>query len=109
MVPQSLAFGFAAYLLFMQGRFQAARREQGLPVPADEQGARLRSLWSAVDEDATASVGQFVWTVCHDAALWGTDLTELPGFVEAVAEHLWRIRADGMAAALEYHLVTSVR
>ena len=108
-VPQSLAFGFAAYLLFMQGRLQAARREQGLPVPADEQSARLRSLWSSVDEDATASVGQFVWTVCHDAALWGTDLTELPGFVEAVAEHLWRIRADGMAAALEYHLVTSVR
>jgi tagaturonate reductase len=107
-VPQSLAFGFAAYLLFMQGRFQASRRELGLPVPVDDQANRLHSLWSVVPDDAAAPVGELVWSVCRDASLWGIDLTTLPGFCEAVADHLWRMRSQGMGAALEHHLASTV-
>ena len=100
-VPQSLAFGFAAYLLFMQGRIQASRREHGLSVPVDDQGARLHSLWSAVTDEASAPVGELVWSICRDTALWGADLTALPGFCEAVADYLSRMRAEGMGVALE--------
>ena len=107
-VPQSLAFGFAAFLLFMQGRFQRARRERGLPVPVDDQGERLQALWRMVPNDPSASVGTFVWTVCRDESLWGADLTALPGFFETVAEHLWRIRALGVGEALDHHLATTV-
>jgi tagaturonate reductase len=107
-VPQSLAFGFASYLLFMQGRFQASRREQGLPVPVDDQADRLHSLWSVVPDDAGAPVGELVRSVCRDASLWGIDLTTLPGFCEAVADHLWRMRSQGMGAALERHLASTV-
>ena len=107
-VPQSLAFGFAAFLLFMQGRFQASRRAQGLAVPADDQSARLRGLWAGVPDDASAPVGELVWSVCRDTSLWGADLTEMPGFCEAVADHLWRIRAQGVGEALEHHLASTV-
>ncbi len=107
-VPQSLAFGFAAYLLFMQGRIQASRREQGLSVPVDDQGARLQSSWASVPEDPRAPTGELVWSVFRDTALWGTDLTALPGFTEAVADHLWRMRGNGMAEALDHHLASNV-
>jgi tagaturonate reductase len=108
-VPQSLAFGFAAYLHFMQGRFQALRREQGLSVPADEQGGKLQSYWASMPDDSRAPTGELVWTIFRDTALWGIDLTALPGFTEAVADHLWRIRAEGMTDALDHHLASSVR
>jgi tagaturonate reductase len=107
-VPQSLAFGFAAFLLYMQGTFQASRRERGLSVPVDDQAARLHSLWQRAPVDLTGSLGELVWTTCRDATLWGADLTTLPGFHQAVAEHLSRARAQGIAAALEYHLATPV-
>jgi tagaturonate reductase len=105
-VPQSLAFGFAAFLLFMQGRFQASRRDQGLAVPPDDQSARLRTFWDGFPEDASAPVGELVWAICRDAALWGADLTAVPGFCEAVSDHLWRIRSEGMGEALEHHLAS---
>lgn len=108
-VPQSLAFGFAAYLQFMQGRFQASRREQGLPVPADDQGTKLQSHWASMPDDPQAPTGELVWSVFRDTSLWGLDLTTLPGFTEAVADHLWRIRAQGMSAALDHHLALSVQ
>jgi tagaturonate reductase len=107
-VPQSLAFGFAAYLLFMQGRYQASRRARGLAVRVDDQGARLHSLWSVVPDDVQAPVGELVWSAGRDTSLWGVDLTTLPGFCEAVADHLWRMRALGMTIALDHHLASSV-
>ena len=103
-VPQSLAFGFAAFLHFMQGSFQASRHERGLPVPADDQGAALHALWSTLPDDALAPVGELVWAVCGNRDLWGANLTEVPGFPESVADHLWRIRSVGMAGALDHHL-----
>ncbi len=99
-VPHALAFGFAAFLQFMQGSFQASRIEHGLPVPADDQRARVRSYWDGFPEDSAAPVAELVSSVCRDALLWGADLTEVPGFCEMVSDHLARIRAEGMSAAL---------
>jgi tagaturonate reductase len=107
-VPQSLAFGFSAFLLFMQGHTQAARREHGLSVPADDHAADLKQRWERIPTDADGPVGEFVWSVCRDTTLWGTDLTSIPGFCEAVADHLWRARALGVGAALEHHLSMTV-
>ena len=100
-VPHALAFGFATFLLFMDGRTQAERRERGLSVPPDEQGERLHAMWKTVPDDVAVSMGAFVDAVCRDTALWGTDLTQLPGFCAAVAEHLQRARSAGVGAALE--------
>ena len=106
-VPQSLAFGFASFIEFIRGRFQAMRREQGLSVPADDQGDRVRAHWDGVPDDASAPVDELVRAVCGDVSLWGADLGELPGFCAAVSDHLCRIRSDGMASALDHHLAHS--
>jgi len=99
-VPQSLAFGFAAYLLFMDGRIQEARRALGLDVPADDQGSRVHEHWSS----AGSSVRALVEAACGDVALWGTDLGAIPGFSDSVTDALQRMRTEGMAAALEHHV-----
>jgi tagaturonate reductase len=105
-VPQSLAFGFAAFLNLLQGSFQASRRARGLPVPADDQAAPLYALWKAFPDGASAPVGELVFEACRNRELWGEDLTTNQGFPEAVSDHLWRIREQGMASALEHHLAT---
>lgn len=99
-VPQSLAFGFAAYLLFMEGKIQEGRRARGLEVPADDQGSRVHEHWS----NAGSSVRTLVQAACGDVALWGTDLSAIHGFADSVADSLQRMRTEGMAAALEHHV-----
>ncbi len=103
-VPALLTFGFAAFLQYMQGDWQAARRAEGLPVPADDQADRLRGHWESVGE-AGAPVDALVLAVCCDSTLWGADLSAIPGFPDAVASHLSSIRSVGMAAALEQLLI----
>ena len=88
--PESLAFGFAAYLRFVR---------EGLGL-ADDQAEQVRAHWQAAGDDGGAAVR----AICGDAALWGTDLGAVPGFADAVAAHLARIRRDGVRAALEAHL-----
>ena len=105
-IPSALSFGFAAFLLFMQGSVQAARRAKGLSTPVDDQGARLHSFWSEVPTDDADAMKKLVSMICSDTTLWGTDLTSLPGFCDAVAGDLSRIRAQGMAVALD-HLAAS--
>ena len=107
-VPQSLAFGFAAFLNLLQGSFQASRRDRGLGVPADDQAAPLHALWKAFPDGPSAPVGELVFAACRNRELWGADLTDIPGFPEAVSDHLWRMREQGMASALEHHLAAVV-
>ena len=103
-VPQALAFGFAAFLNFMQGTLQESRRARGLNVPTDGAAPKFVEYWKDFPPEPTAPVGALVKAICADVSLWGTDLTALPGFHDAVTEYLSRIRHDGMAAALEHHL-----
>jgi tagaturonate reductase len=93
--PECLAFGFAAYLLFL-------REGRGL---ADDQAEQVRAHWGTAWDDADdGALSAFVRAVCGDASLWGTDLNAVPGFGEAVAANLLRMRRDGVPAALETHL-----
>ncbi|HET6231281.1 MAG TPA: tagaturonate reductase [Longimicrobiaceae bacterium] len=103
-VPQSLAFGFAAYLLYMRGDMQADRQRAGLNVPADDQGAKVRDAWLSVDADSAEAVASLVQSVVSDEALWGAELAAVPGFADAVATHLQSMLSDGVPAALEAHL-----
>lgn len=100
-VPQGLAFGFAAYLIFMRGDVQEARRRAGLSVPPDDQGGRVRALWDTLDDDSDSALAALVQSAAADASLWGTQLTRIPGFTEVVTDHLLRLRRDGPAAALD--------
>jgi tagaturonate reductase len=108
--PASLAFGFAAHLLFVRGDVQEARRRAGQKVLADDQAERVRAHWEAALAAALTEAGlgavlaRFVHDVCADEALWGADLGRAPGFADAVTEHLTRMHQSGVPAALEAHL-----
>jgi tagaturonate reductase len=106
--PDSLAFGFAAYLLFLRGDVQERRRAAGLPVPADDQGERVRALWSAHAGEGEAGPAAVARAACSDESLWGVDLAAVPGFLEAVTGHLARMVARGPREALEAHLAASL-
>lgn len=99
-VPRALALGFAGFLAFQRGELQAERRAAGASVPADEVGASIQARWEPVGEDADSLVA-FVRAVCSDTELWGADLSDVPGFVETVAEQLAVVRARGAVAAIE--------
>nr|MBA3672077.1 hypothetical protein [Gemmatimonadaceae bacterium] len=107
-VPQSLAFGFAAFLHLMRGDLHRSRRARGLMMPVDDQGARLHFLWSGLADGADARIGDVVEAICRDVTLWGIDLAALPGFRDAVTDHLSRIATHGMSDALEHHLAADV-
>jgi tagaturonate reductase len=97
-VPELIAFGFAAFLLFLRGDLQALRRSQGLPVPADEQGAHVREFWTRDGPDRSPrSVAR---EACANESLWGASLASIPGFEDAVAMHLARMEDIGVRAAL---------
>jgi tagaturonate reductase len=103
--PQSLAFAFAAYLLLMRDGVHG-RAASKTPMPADDRRPRLETHWHAArgrpdTDDATRAV---VSSVCADRELWAADLGAVPGFVDAVTDHLQRSRAHGIAAALDHHL-----
>jgi tagaturonate reductase len=102
--PTSLAFGFAAYLAFMRGAIHAARTDAGLAMPDDSEGARIRALWEHVTLSSDESVADFTRAICADRALWGAELADVPGFTDAVNDHLIRILRQGVVAALDAHL-----
>jgi tagaturonate reductase len=98
--PRLLALGLAGFLAFQRGTLQDARRADGGVVPSDDAGDAIRQRWR--DVAATpASLATFVDAVCGDEGLWGTDLRAIPGFANAVAEHLALVVEQGAAAAIE--------
>ena len=102
--PASLAFGFAAFLLFMRGDLQEKRRRAGERVPADDQAEALRAMWLRNTGDSDSAVASLVDEACRTESLWGTDLRRVPRFAGAVSESLTRMVRDGVPAALEAHL-----
>jgi tagaturonate reductase len=102
--PAALAFGFAAYLAFMRGEVQSERRASGLNVPGDGEGERIRNAWHEVDLHSADDITAFVGRICGEHALWGADLSTVPGFCALVAEHLIRIRRRGISVALDAFL-----
>jgi len=102
--PSALAFGFAAYLVFMRGELHDERRAAGLSVPEDPGGARVRALWESADVRSDAGLMAMVREVCADETLWGTDLSRVGEFADAVGNHVSRILRQGIAAALDDYL-----
>jgi tagaturonate reductase len=96
-VPACLAFSLAALLWFYRGRrvegtYTGERAAGSYPIRDDGAViASLESAWSAGDAALTLA----------DTALWGEDLTELPGLQDRVRQDLALIGARGMRAALE--------
>jgi tagaturonate reductase len=101
-VPPAIAFGMACFLLFQHPEVDPSHTDR----PTDDAVADWGDRWAEVDRTDAVQVRRFVAAVCADEALWGTRLDDLPGFVDALAEHLLRVAQDGVAAALRAHLQT---
>jgi tagaturonate reductase len=83
--PQLMALGFAAYLLFMRGGSHAVN---------DDKAGYYVKLWA---ENTPAEV---VHRSLSDDSLWGTDLTQLPGFEAVVQVDLEDLIIKGATATL---------
>jgi len=100
-VPAHMALGFAAYLLFMNGKAVADNRFEGTlngvnyPIQ-DDQAAYFAAKWEQAGNDATA----LVESVLSDKEQWGTDLTQLPGFAQAVTNELKSLQQQGAVETL---------
>lgn len=97
-VPQYVALGFAAYLLFMRATRQEAGKWYGEAAGQeyliqDEQAGYFAGLWQQ-------PAGEVVQAALSNQSLWGTDLTTLPGFADSVARYLTQLQQEGAAATL---------
>ncbi|WP_460966822.1 tagaturonate reductase [Spirosoma migulaei] len=108
-VPKHIALGFAAYLLFMK----AVREEKGqffgeiavnggiLTYPIrDDKAGYFYGDWKTVKKGVPSTVQPFVKSVLSDVSIWQTDLSALPGFVEAVAQYLNDMLTAGVEKTL---------
>jgi tagaturonate reductase len=98
-IPEKLATGFAAWLLFMR----AVKKEgnvyfgelNGHPYPIrDEMAGYFFNHWQNLSPEI------LVKTVLSDASLWEADLATIPGFEEKVTEKLLEILHKGMIAVI---------
>lgn len=87
--PQGMALGFAAFLLFYN--------QETASVP-DDAGALLR------ERRASHAPGALAEAVLSDTELWGSDLTELSGFADAVTQWIDQILEQGARQALHSYL-----
>ena len=99
-VPALMALGFAGYLLFMKAEagkdnvYSGYKNGKKYPVQ-DPQAGQLATYWQQSDTK------KLVKAVLADQNLWETDLSLLPGFVEAVNEALNQLMNKGVAAILQ--------
>lgn len=102
-VPQALACGFAAHLLFLRGDLHRDRKEAGLRVPEDGAAGRIGHLWDGL-ESGGPQLAERVRDVCAEVELWDADLCHVPGFVLTVSRFLETALESGVEVALETHL-----
>lgn len=98
-VPELMAMGFAAYLLFMKcspgesGRYYGEMEGQVYLVQ-DDHTAWFHELWQS------DSLNSIVASVTGDEKLWGANLQQLPGFATAVTMYLESFIQKGIRATI---------
>ena len=98
-VPAYMAAGFASYLLFMKAARKEGNRffgiQDGIEYEIrDDAAALYYERW------ATGTPDQVVDAALADTGLWGTDLTVLPGFSDAVKASLATFMEEGVYRSL---------
>ncbi|MBC7889435.1 MAG: tagaturonate reductase [Ferruginibacter sp.] len=98
-VPEKLAIGFAAWLLFMksvkmEGNVYLGELNGNTYPIKDEMAGYFFNHWQNLSPE------NLVKTVLSDASLWDVDLTLIPGFAEKVTEKLQEIMEQGMMAVV---------
>jgi tagaturonate reductase len=100
--PSYMAFSFAAYIYFMKvektGDTFEARLNEHVYAVKDSKAGILYEHWKK------KFVPDVVLSVLQDKMLWDIDLTEFPGFSQAVTEYLQEIIESTCAGAMNHLL-----
>lgn len=97
-VPQHIAFGFAAFLLFMR-----SNKKEGEKYFGDFNGREYLITDDKAAyffEKSKLDIKDYVSAVLSDEELWGTDLSVLKGFIETVEENYNYISMNGIKQSL---------
>ena len=87
-VPEQMAKGFAAFLLFMRGSVKK-------PYPIkDDNSAYFLENWEKHGIEGISEA------ILSDTAFWGSNPGELPGFKEAVKDYLLAMDTEGVRTIL---------
>ena len=97
-VPQLMALGFAAYILFMscteqEGKYIGSAGGKQYIIQDDH------AEWFA--DNKTLQDAQLVDAVLSDTKFWKNDLTMLPGFKEAVSDKYKQLTRGEVKLAIE--------
>lgn len=98
-VPDSIAFGFAAYILFIRpsvvdnGKYYGSKDGVNYLI-SDDKASLFCTHWENSD------IRAIVTALLSDASLWNTNLTKLNGFADAVTGHLQEIMEKGVRQAI---------
>ncbi len=99
-VPQRMALGFAAWLLFMKATKKESNKYfgelngQAYPIN-DEMAGYFFNQWQNLAPDA------LVKTVLSDVSMWEADLNQIPGFTAVVTEKLLQVIEQGAMAVIQ--------
>lgn len=106
-VPENIALGFAAYLLFLkpvnkkQDKFYGEWQGKEYLIQ-DDYAAYFFEKWSKLKP------AQLADEVLADTTLWGADLSALPGFAQAVKENLASLLEAGVTKTIQTHQTKKV-
>lgn len=106
-VPENIALGFAAYLLFLkpvskkQDKFYGEWQGKEYHIQ-DDFAAYFFEKWSKLKP------AQLVDEVLADTSLWGADLSAIPGFAQAVKDNMASLLEAGVAKTIQTHQTKKV-
>ena len=98
-VPEYMALGFAAYLLYMKGaasedgKFSGSMNGNNYPIQDDHAGY-LAESWNIGDPASVAN------EVLSNSELWGIDLTDTGRFSESVKNYLESLITNGVISTI---------
>lgn len=106
-VPENIALGFAAYLLFLkpvskkQDKFYGEWQGKEYHIQ-DDFAAYFFEKWSKLKP------AQLADEVLADTSLWGADLSAIPGFAQAVKDNIASLLEAGVAKTIQTHQTKKV-
>ena len=99
-VPEYMALGFAGFLFFMKpektlnGSFEVTFNGTAFPLQ-DDSANYFYEKWQ------NGNIDEVVQSVLSDVKMWGTDLSSLKGFAEAVKENLLSMKRQGVLQTIK--------
>lgn len=98
-VPEYMALGFAAFLLFLKCSKNDKGQYEGMAngtsyIIQDDNAAYFADKWQQHDADAVVDA------VLADSVFWGADLSNLPGFTDAVKLNLNSLTSNGVTETI---------